>query len=343
MLKAHPNQYVYFNETIGGIKGAYGVYETEYWCNSNKQAVEWFVKNVPIGDEPITVATNFETYTSQYYFNKYTDKVKMLWRRENERYKAKWDYAFFGTRTMSKEAIENCLPPKGTIHTIEADGVPLVFIVKRPHLYLAESYEARQKGDHQRALELAQKAVEEEPNNLENLHGLALCQMTFAQNEAASATLNKCLELNSDDYSAHTLQAVSYYNQKKYELCISEARKSVERKINNVGGYQQMAKAYAEQKKYTESFKNFELALKYANYQNASIFFDAGLVQLKQGMETPEIKTERMKAAIMSFERSLKLQPNPQAYQNIAYAYSQLGDMKQAEKYLQMAQGKKPQ
>ena len=34
----HPNQIVYFNEFTGGIDGAYGHYETDYYMNSIKQA-----------------------------------------------------------------------------------------------------------------------------------------------------------------------------------------------------------------------------------------------------------------------------------------------------------------
>ncbi len=69
MVKNHPNEYVYFNELVGGINGAYTNYETEYWCNATREAVEWLIANEPI-DKKTVVASNFEVITSQYYADK---------------------------------------------------------------------------------------------------------------------------------------------------------------------------------------------------------------------------------------------------------------------------------
>lgn len=43
MVKIHPYQYVYFNHYIGGLPGAHGKYETDYWAASYKEAVEELV------------------------------------------------------------------------------------------------------------------------------------------------------------------------------------------------------------------------------------------------------------------------------------------------------------
>ena len=40
-LRSHPNQVVYFNEMVGGPKGALGRYELDYWGNCLLQAAEW--------------------------------------------------------------------------------------------------------------------------------------------------------------------------------------------------------------------------------------------------------------------------------------------------------------
>ncbi|MGE9295089.1 MAG: ArnT family glycosyltransferase, partial [Puniceicoccales bacterium] len=37
----HPYQYVYFNASSGGLRGALGQYETDYWGLSHRQAAEW--------------------------------------------------------------------------------------------------------------------------------------------------------------------------------------------------------------------------------------------------------------------------------------------------------------
>lgn len=38
MRELHPNEYIYFNELIGGLPGAYGNYDTDYYGNSYKEA-----------------------------------------------------------------------------------------------------------------------------------------------------------------------------------------------------------------------------------------------------------------------------------------------------------------
>ena len=45
-VRLHPNQYVYYNSFVGGLKGADGQYETDYWANSYKEAVEQMVAYV---------------------------------------------------------------------------------------------------------------------------------------------------------------------------------------------------------------------------------------------------------------------------------------------------------
>jgi 4-amino-4-deoxy-L-arabinose transferase-like glycosyltransferase len=43
----HPYQITYFNELVGGIHGAYGRYDLDYWGTSQKRAVEWVNAHAP--------------------------------------------------------------------------------------------------------------------------------------------------------------------------------------------------------------------------------------------------------------------------------------------------------
>jgi hypothetical protein len=40
VVRLHPHQYVFYNSLVGGVKGAQGQYELDYWGNSYKEAVE---------------------------------------------------------------------------------------------------------------------------------------------------------------------------------------------------------------------------------------------------------------------------------------------------------------
>ncbi len=41
LMRLHPYQMTYFNAAVGGLAGASGRYETDYWLSSYKEAIEW--------------------------------------------------------------------------------------------------------------------------------------------------------------------------------------------------------------------------------------------------------------------------------------------------------------
>ncbi len=47
IAQMHPYEYAYYNRFAGGVKGAYRVYETDYWLTCFKEAVEWVKYNEP--------------------------------------------------------------------------------------------------------------------------------------------------------------------------------------------------------------------------------------------------------------------------------------------------------
>jgi hypothetical protein len=70
MVRLHPNQYIYFNRFFGqGVAEASLKYDTDYWGNSYKEAVEWLVKNypVPAGSPKLKVASCLFSLSTSYY------------------------------------------------------------------------------------------------------------------------------------------------------------------------------------------------------------------------------------------------------------------------------------
>lgn len=65
----HPYQYIYFNEIVGGLKGASGKFEMDYWGATYKEATQWFVKNRSLTHEDIIYACNVD-YAVDYYSEK---------------------------------------------------------------------------------------------------------------------------------------------------------------------------------------------------------------------------------------------------------------------------------
>jgi hypothetical protein len=61
MVRLHPNEYVYFNEFVGGLPGAYGRYETDYWGNSYREAVLSLAHFVQM-KEPAARSAKYKVY-----------------------------------------------------------------------------------------------------------------------------------------------------------------------------------------------------------------------------------------------------------------------------------------
>ena len=127
MLANHPNQYIYFNELVGGIKGAHGYYETDYWMNSIKPLSEWIINNDPRikAGQPVTVVTN-SIDPAAYYFKKLAPKVDVKYASFKDRYKYKADYYLSIPRFVDKDLLRNgAWPPADAVKTITVDGVPV--------------------------------------------------------------------------------------------------------------------------------------------------------------------------------------------------------------------------
>ena len=118
-IHSHPHQYLYFNQTINGVRGAFGKYETDYYGNSERQATLWlnqYVKGQNLGQKLIVCAYSNPKQISYYLDSKY--------------------FLYSPERNMTSNCdvfIANLrwgFAPKGTIlHAISIHKVPLVYII----------------------------------------------------------------------------------------------------------------------------------------------------------------------------------------------------------------------
>ncbi|MCI0437038.1 MAG: glycosyltransferase family 39 protein [Gemmatimonadetes bacterium] len=70
MIRLHPHQYVWFNRLVaGGVEKAARSYETDYWGNAYKEAVEWLDARYGAtpADRPIRVASCSQRLATEYY------------------------------------------------------------------------------------------------------------------------------------------------------------------------------------------------------------------------------------------------------------------------------------
>ena len=125
MIRLHPYQTVYFNSFVGGLPGAAGRYETDYWGNSYREAaleLESFIESkVKRGPSRILRAKVCSTYlSSAYYFPSYLRRTGKDWRA---------DFYIATTRWRCDEMLDGRV-----IATVERYGVPLAVVKDRRHL-----------------------------------------------------------------------------------------------------------------------------------------------------------------------------------------------------------------
>jgi hypothetical protein len=131
-IRNHPLEHVYFNELVGGIKGAYGRFETEYYGDGLRLASEKLLRHLQTHERnrPITIAENTPTQL-RYYLEKGDPGLRIQHMPYEQRDAFNWEYGVFGTRGLDRFRKRTDWPPAGMIDSVAADGVLLYAIVKQ--------------------------------------------------------------------------------------------------------------------------------------------------------------------------------------------------------------------
>jgi hypothetical protein len=195
-VRSHPNQYVYFNEFIGGPAGAYGYYDVDYYQNSGKQAADWIKKNVkPIPGKKIVVMSNLSAFYK--YFEKDTAWIVSTYARYGERHHMDWDYYVTYPRYISAELMQNGMwPPPNTLHSIDIDGTPLSVIFKNKSKAGIAAFDAYEKKDYATAAELYKHFVTADASDETAFINYSVSLAYIGQMNEAVAAAKKAIELN---------------------------------------------------------------------------------------------------------------------------------------------------
>ena len=329
MIRNHPNEYVYFNQFVGGIKGAYGKYETDYYGNVVKQATEWLLKNEPLNfNKAVVVAINNEPLNASYYSQKVTDSIQWQWTRDMEWYKGKWDYAIYTTRTLTPHQLATGqFPPKEAIHVIEADGVPLAAILKSHDHYLADAYPQLYSRSFDSAIVNLKKAIAWNPNNEEAHRVLGGVYVNMLDETNARIHLKKALELIPENYEVYDLLGLIEFNKKNYEPAIKLFHKSYGLKINYAMAYYHAATSYMNMQKYAEAIPEYENCIK-QNGKLPEIYMALGQAYFLTGNYAKCVEAETNAVNLR--------QEMPQAYEIMRDAYTRMGNQDMAQACTQM-------
>jgi tetratricopeptide (TPR) repeat protein len=244
MVRNAPNAYVYFNPLIGGVKGAYGQFETDYWGISTKQAVEWMEKEGILSDDmeqPIVIASNM-WFSVKRMTAKYGDKVIIKYLKWEKRCDDAWDYAIYPTRFIDGATLQKGnWPPANAVHVVEVGGAPLMAVIKDNGKNCSLGIASMKLGDWEGAINFLSQEVKAVPNNDLAWTNLAQCYINSNQLEEGKAAAEKALDISPDDVQSNNLLGMYWLRKNDVAKAKAQFQDAIRREPSNPAAYYYLA------------------------------------------------------------------------------------------------------
>ncbi len=207
----HPYEYTYFNELTGGIKGAYGNYETDYYYHSTREASEWVIQNAEKSgletSEKIKVAT-WHIASVAYFFRHDTAKFEVGFSRWYERGNNDWDYAIFAVTGMSPDMLKSsAFPPANTVYEVKVSGKPICVVLKRTDKSDYYGNILKREGKTDSAVMFLQKSLTVVPTDESVLLNLSEIYLNSRKLDSAILYLDQLLAFDPKNESANYYKA----------------------------------------------------------------------------------------------------------------------------------------
>jgi tetratricopeptide (TPR) repeat protein len=264
-FKNHPYEYVYFNELAGGVKGAYGKYELDYYVHSLKEASEWVKANAKkdnlVTGKKIKVGA-WITAPVQYYLRKDTAKFEVTFIRYYEKGNSDWDYAIFVNTGVNPAQLQNgSWPPANTIHTIDVDGKPICAILKRNDKSDMLGAQAMQINDTTNAIRYFNKALEAVPTNETALLNLTDVYTKMQKYDSADITIKRLLKFDPELDNALYSQTVIYFYKNDMENTLLTTKRILKNNVKYYMANYIAAYAYMQKNDSFSAIKSLEKLL----------------------------------------------------------------------------------
>jgi hypothetical protein len=127
ILTLHPYEYIYFNSLVGGVRGADGKYEMDYWATSYREAAQFLNEEAPRNVRvavfgPVEIVSPYTRPDIKLNIGSVAKKLR-------ESQNATFQYAIIlNRRNAAGEACQNAR----TVKTVERDGALLMIVKEIP-------------------------------------------------------------------------------------------------------------------------------------------------------------------------------------------------------------------
>ncbi len=188
--------------------------------------------------------------------------------------------------------------------------------------------QAIKNGNYQLAVELLQRAVQQDPKHKLAWNNLGHAYIALNQNEQAIAALKKQIEINPYDQFAYNNLGLAYEAELKYDDAIQQFQKQIDINPLDPFAHGALGEVYIKQKKFTQALPELEKAVS-LQPQNA-------LLQISLGQSY--IATNQTEKGMAAFEKAISLAPVPVTWNNIAYSLAeQHVQLERADQYADAA------
>jgi len=241
----HDYPYTYFNLFVGGVNGAFGQYETDYWGVSVKQAIEEMDKRgyFPEGDT-VMVVSQFSYSLQKYIQNKYNGRVKTGYVRYYQRYNKDWDYGIFPTRYIGAGLLNSGnWPDSRSLFTIDADGIPLLSVDQGGGAIFAGE-RALAASDYVNAARYYTEEIQQYPDNTFALLGLTRSNLALNNWEDAIKYANDYIRLVPDYTQAYLFKGNAMMNAGRLSEAVQVFQYILRLDPNYLDAYYYMAYSY---------------------------------------------------------------------------------------------------
>jgi tetratricopeptide (TPR) repeat protein len=271
MLTNPPYYYLYYNQLVGGLKGAYSNYETDYYYVSQTEASKWLIDYLRKKDVHGKIKVK-ATYSVEWLF-RYHPEIETSYFRYEERSQSDWDYAIVANRYISPSQLRNKIwPPENAIHIIYADKVPVGAVLERKSKDDYAGYVALNEGRNKEACGYFEKALNVDDSDEMIFYNFAAALFNDGQYQKADSLLKRGLEINPD------FEPILMY--------LGNIAQSLKRSDEAISYYERVIKA---DRKYFEAYVNL-----------AELLLDKDVVRSRTLLKTCLIMSPAYKPAIIA-------------------------------------------
>ncbi|MDR2980089.1 MAG: tetratricopeptide repeat protein [Bacteroidales bacterium] len=220
-IKNAPYQLTYYNQFVGGVKGAYTRYDFDLAHFAAPAAAKKLFKELSPQDyseeKPLKIAiTNGLVSKFMHIPKEWEGKVTV----EDISYKGyaskECDYAILSLQFSKPVMRSTFFPPEGTIMTEKVDGMPIACVVDRREGKDYKGIKSVMENNMEEGLKLLKEAYEYDPNNFSMYYYLGYAWYRSGNNAEAVKILNSYNRYYPQDKDAHRLLGYVYYADKKH-------------------------------------------------------------------------------------------------------------------------------